>query len=133
MENKKKTVEDFIQQGEKLMDVPGSPKFLETHVTKLKEAWTLANEEALKRKNELADNLESWKNFEEKRVECSKMLDMADAELKSLRKNFNMERAPVELQEKVKGQDRQQGSDIPETPGNPRNPEGTTSTTLCLQ
>ena len=102
MENKKKTVEDFIQQGEKLMDVPGSPKFLETHVTKLKEAWTLANEEALKRKNELADNLESWKNFEEKRVECSKMLDMADAELKSLRKNFNMERAPVELQEKVK-------------------------------
>ena len=102
MENKKKTVEDFIHQGEKLMDVPGSPKFLETHVTKLKEAWTIANEEALKRKNELADNLESWKNFEEKRVECSKMLDMADAELKSLRKNFNMERAPVELQEKVK-------------------------------
>ena len=30
------------------------------------------------------------------------MLDMADAELKSLRKNYNMERAPIELQEKVK-------------------------------
>jgi len=102
MENKKKTVEDFLQQGEKLMELPGSPKFLETHVNKLKEAWTAANEEALKRKNGLADNLEAWKNFEEKRMDGSRMLDMADAELKSLRKNYNMERAPIELQEKVK-------------------------------
>jgi len=102
MENKKKTVEDFLQQGEKLMELPGSPKFLETHVNKLKEAWTAANEEALKRKNGLADNLEAWKNFEEKRMDGTRMLDMADAELKSLRKNYNMERAPIELQEKVK-------------------------------
>jgi hypothetical protein len=102
MENKKKTVEDFIQQGEKLRENPGAPKFLDAHVNKLKEAWTVSNEEAIKRKNALADNLEAWKNFEEKRTECAKMLDMADAELKSLRKNFNMERAPVELQEKVK-------------------------------
>ena len=46
MENKKKTVEEFMQQGEKLMELPGSPKFLETHVNKLKEAWavnTLSN------------------------------------------------------------------------------------------
>ena len=64
--------------------------------------FQVANEEAQKRKNGLADNLEAWKNFEEKRVDCSGMLDMADAELKSLRKNYNMERAPVELQEKVK-------------------------------
>ena len=42
MENKKKTVEDFLQQGEKLMELPGSPKFLETHVNKLKEAWTVS-------------------------------------------------------------------------------------------
>ena len=28
-----------------------------------------ANEEALKRKNGLADNLEAWKNFEEKRMD----------------------------------------------------------------
>ena len=121
MENKKKTVEEFLQQGEKLMELPGSPKFLETHVNKLKEAWAVsknlchcnhctlipillqvANEEAQKRKNGLADNLEAWKNFEEKRLDGSRMLDMADAELKSLRKNYNMERAPIELQEKVK-------------------------------
>ena len=39
MENKKKTVEEFIVKGEKLMEDPKSPKFLETHVSKLKDAW----------------------------------------------------------------------------------------------
>jgi len=102
MENKRKTVEEFIKKGESLMEDEKSPKFLETHVSKLKEAWTVANGEAKKRKNALADNMDAWKNFEEKRLDCSKTLDMADAELKSIKKNFNMERAPVELTEKMK-------------------------------
>eukprot|EP00092_Neocalanus_flemingeri_P058371 GFUD01069552.1.p1 GENE.GFUD01069552.1~~GFUD01069552.1.p1 ORF type:complete len:581 (-),score=157.70 GFUD01069552.1:119-1861(-) len=102
MENKRKTVEEFIKKGESLMEDEKSPKFLETHVSKLKEAWTVANEEAKKRKNALADNMDAWKFFEEKRVDCSKTLDMADNELKSIKKNFNMERAPVELTEKMK-------------------------------
>ena len=41
MENKKKTVEEFLQQGEKLMENEKAPKFLETHVNKLKEAWAV--------------------------------------------------------------------------------------------
>lgn len=102
MENKRKTVEEFIKKGESLLEDEKSPKFLETHVCKLKEAWTVANGEAKKRKNALADNMDAWKNFEEKRLDCSKTLDMADAELKSIKKNFNMERAPVELTEKMK-------------------------------
>ena len=35
-----------------------------------------ANEEALKRKNGLADNLEAWKNFEEKRMDGPLKLDL---------------------------------------------------------
>jgi len=102
MENKRKTVEEFIKKGASLLEDEKSPKFLETHVSKLKEAWTVANEEAKKRKNALADNMDAWKNFEEKRLDCSKTLDMADSELKSIKKNFNMERAPAELTEKMK-------------------------------
>jgi len=102
MENKRKTVEEFIKKGASLLEDDKSPKFLETHVSKLKEAWTVANEEAKKRKNALADNMDAWKNFEEKRLDCSKTLDMADSELKSIKKNFNMERAPAELTEKMK-------------------------------
>jgi len=102
MESKRKTVDEFIKKGESLLEDEKSPKFLETHVSKLKEAWLVANEEAKKRKHALADNMDAWKLFEEKRLDCSKTLDMADAEQKSIKKNFNMERAPVELTEKMK-------------------------------
>jgi len=102
MESKRKTVEEFIKKGEALMEDPKSPKFLEAHVSKLKDAWDAANEEAIKRKVALGDNLDAWKNFEEKRLECGRCLDMADNELKGLKKNFNMDRAPQELQEKLK-------------------------------
>ena len=101
MENKRKTVEEFIKKGESLMDDDRSPKFLEAHVNKLKEAWTVANDQKEKRKNALNDNLEAWKYFEEKRLDCARVLDNADAELKTLKKNFNMERAPQEHREKL--------------------------------
>lgn len=102
MENKRKTVEEFISKGERLMDDPKSPKFLENHVSKLKEAWDIANKCALERKNALNENLECWHMFEDKRLECSRTLDLADDHLKGIKKNFNMERAPQELTDKLK-------------------------------
>jgi len=48
------------------MEDPKSPKFLENHVNKLKEAWDIANEKANIRKKALVDNLESWKIFDTK-------------------------------------------------------------------
>jgi len=102
MDNKRRTVEEFIQKGEQLMTDPKSPKFLENHVNKLKEAWDMANHCAIERKNALNENLECWKIFDEKRQDCSKNLDMADAEFKTIRKNFNMERGPQELSDKLK-------------------------------
>ena len=50
MENKRKTVEEFVVKGERLMEDPKSPKFLETHVSKLKEAWDDAQKKAQERK-----------------------------------------------------------------------------------
>ena len=91
---------DTCEQAER--GLGGEQKHLSLQSLYLQILLQVANEEAQKRKNGLADNLEAWKNFEEKRVDGSRMLDMADAELKSLRKNYNMERAPIELQEKVK-------------------------------
>ena len=53
LENKKRGVLDFLSKGEKLMKDPNCPKFLESHVQKLKEAWEDTNEKAQKRKKEL--------------------------------------------------------------------------------
>jgi hypothetical protein len=35
------------------------------------------------------DNLESWKIYEEKKVDCAKNMDMADAELKVILPNLD--------------------------------------------
>jgi len=102
MENKRKTVEEFIVKGEKLMEDPKSPKFLETHVNKLKEAWEVAQQKAQERKDALTDNLEAWKTFDVKKVECAKSLDSADKHFKSIRRVYDLEKGPVELTEKIK-------------------------------
>ena len=102
MENKRKTVEEFVVKGERLMEDPKSPKFLETHVSKLKEAWADAQKKAQERKKALEDNLESWKIFDTKKVDCAKSLDSADKHFKSIKRIYDLERGPADLADKLK-------------------------------
>jgi len=81
---------DFIAKGEKLMQDQNCPKFLEGHVKKLREAWEDTNEKAQIRKKALADNLSSWEIFEDKKIECHKHLDTADAEFEQIKKIFDL-------------------------------------------
>jgi hypothetical protein len=90
LENKRKMVLDFIAKGEKLMQDPNCPKFLEGHVKKLREAWEDTNEKAQIRKKALTDNLQSWEVFEDKKTECHKHMDLADAEYEQIKKIFDL-------------------------------------------
>jgi len=102
MENKRKTVEEFIVKGEKLMEDAKSPKFLETHVNKLKEAWEVAQQKASERKDALVDNMDSWKIFDVKKVEAARSLDSADKHFKSIKRVYDLEKGPADLAEKIK-------------------------------
>lgn len=102
MENKRGNIEQFIARGEKILENPKAPKFLEGHVKQLKDAWAGANEKAKTRKDALDSNLESWHTFDEKKVECAKGLDMAEKQLKCIKKNFDMEKGAEQLQEHLK-------------------------------
>jgi len=102
LENKKKMVMDFISKGEKLMEDPNCPKFLEGHVKKLKEAWDDTNDKAQSRKKALVDNMNSWETFEEKKVECHKQLDAADAEYEEIKKIFDLKRGPADYNMRMK-------------------------------
>merc|ERR1719341_704539 len=101
LENKK-NVMDFIQKGEKLMEDPNCPKFLEGHVKKLREAWEDTSEKAQCRKKALVDNMSSWETFEEKKVECHKQLDAADAEFDSIKKIFDLRDGPSNYNTRMK-------------------------------
>jgi len=102
LENKRKMVMDFISKGEKLMEDPNCPKFLEGHVKKLKEAWEDTNEKAQTRKKALVDNMNSWETFEEKKVESHKQLDGADAEFEAIKKIFDLKGGPADYNMRMK-------------------------------
>ena len=102
LENKKKMVLDFISKGEKLMEDPNCPKFLEGHVKKLKEAWADTNEKAQARKKDLVDNMSSWEIFEEQKLECHKHLDAADLEFEQIKKIFNLIDGPADYTARMK-------------------------------
>ena len=57
LENKRRMVSDFLSKGEKLMQDPNCPKFLEGHVKKLKEAWEDTLEKAQTRKKALTGKI----------------------------------------------------------------------------
>merc|ERR1712180_435212 len=102
LENKRKMVMDFISKGEKLMEDPNCPKFLEGHVKKLKEAWEDTNEKAQTRKKALVDNLNSWETFEEKKVEAHKQLDASNAEFEAIKKIFDLKGGPADYTTRMK-------------------------------
>merc|ERR1712130_223452 len=98
LENKRKMVMDFIAKGEKLMQDPNCPKFLDGHVKKLREAWDDTNEKAQTRKKALADNLASWETFENEKVENHKQLDLCDAEFDNIKKIFDLKAGPTDYE-----------------------------------
>jgi len=102
LENKRKMVMDFIAKGEKLMQDPNCPKFLDGHVKKLREAWEDTNEKAQIRKKALADNLSSWETFEDQKVENHKQLDLADAEFENIKKIFDLKAGPADYAMRMK-------------------------------
>jgi len=102
LENKRKMVMDFISKGEKLMEDPNCPKFLEGHVKKLREAWDDTQEKAQTRKKALVDNMNSWETFEGKKEECHKQLDAADAEFDAIKKIFDLKGGPSDYNMRMK-------------------------------
>ena len=102
LENKRKMVMDFISKGEKLMEDPNCPKFLEGHVKKLREAWDDTQEKAQSRKKALVDNMTSWETFEGKKEECHKQLDAADAEHDAIKKIFDLKGGPADYNMRMK-------------------------------
>jgi len=102
MDNKRKTVEEFIVKGEKMLEDNKSPKFLETHVNKLKEAWEVAQQKAAERRDALVDNMDAWKIFDVRKVECAKSLDSAEKHFKTIKRVYDLEKGPADLAEKIK-------------------------------
>lgn len=122
LENKKKMVLEFLSKGEKLMEDPNCPKFLEGHAKKLRETWEDTIQKAQSRKKALtgtatesyteviledlvtfSDNFSSWELFEQQKVECHRLLDQADKDFSSIKKIFDLKNGPSDFKTRKEG------------------------------
>jgi len=93
LDTKRNVVSDLIEKGQKILENPDKPKFLESHVMKIKEGWDLTKSKAQERLKLLNDTKEAWVGYAENNdvilVEIEKGLE----EISKVKKRFNLESA----------------------------------------
>merc|ERR1712025_766589 len=65
LEQKRSIVNDLIDKGQKILEHPDKPKFLEKHVSQIQDGWELTKEKAQERLKLLNDTKEAWIGYAE--------------------------------------------------------------------
>merc|ERR1712233_118672 len=95
-------VDELIEKGTKILENPDKPKFLESHVKRIKEGWDLTKLKAQERLKLLNDTKEAWIGYAENNdvivVEIEKGLE----EITKVKKKFHLEQAFEDLAKRQK-------------------------------
>merc|ERR1712088_686591 len=65
LDTKRNVVNESIEKGTKILENPDKPKFLESHVQRIKEGWDLTKSKAQERLKLLNDTKEAWIGYAE--------------------------------------------------------------------
>ena len=91
LDTKRNVVNELIEKGTKILENPDKPKFLESHVKRIKEGWDLTKSKAQERLKLLNDTKEAWIGYAENNdvivVEIEKGLE----EITKVKKKFHLE------------------------------------------
>merc|ERR1711981_1373384 len=102
LDTKRNVVNELIEKGTKILENPDKPKFLESHVKRIKEGWDLTKSKAQERLKLLNDTKEAWIGYAENNdvivVEIEKGLE----EITKVKKKFNLEQAFEDLAKRQK-------------------------------
>merc|ERR1711910_230283 len=102
LDTKRNVVNELIEKGTKILENPDKPKFLESHVKRIKEGWDLTKSKAQERLKLLQDTREAWIGYAENNdvivVEIEKGLE----EITKVKKKFNLEQAFEDLAKRQK-------------------------------
>merc|ERR1712223_1356684 len=63
LENKRTMVNDLISKGKQLLENPDKPKFLDSHVTRIKEGWEITKNKATERLDLLNNTKNAWEGY----------------------------------------------------------------------
>merc|ERR1712200_139167 len=88
--------------GTKILENPDKPKFLESHVQRIKEGWDLTKSKAQERLKLLNDTKEAWIGYAENSEVIVVEIEKGLEEITKVKKKFNLEQAFEDLAKRQK-------------------------------
>merc|ERR1712029_1278899 len=102
LENRRGTVMDLISKGKQLLENPDKPKFIDSHIARIKEGWDLTKEKATQRLQLLNDTKAAWEAYYAGLENIAVEFEKAEEEITKVKKRFNLQMAKDDLAKRQK-------------------------------
>merc|ERR1712106_1125113 len=100
LDAKKNTVTELIAKGKVILQNPDKPKFLEGNVKRIEEGWDDTKKKAQERLKLLNETKDAFIGYGENNETIANEFDVAEEEIKKVKKMFNLEAANVDLKKR---------------------------------
>merc|ERR1712176_1229835 len=102
LESKRNLVFELIEKGKKLLENPDKPKFLDSHVSRIKEGWDITKEKAVARLDLLNNTKAAWEGYYAGLENIAVEFEKAEEEIKKVKKRFHLQSAKDDLAKRQK-------------------------------
>jgi len=102
LETKRTIVSELINKGKQLLENPDKPKFLDSHVNRIKEGWDVTKDKASARLELLNNTKAAWEGYGAGLENIAVEFEKAEEEIKKVKKRFNLEAAKEDLARRQK-------------------------------
>merc|ERR1711981_634737 len=93
---------ELIEKGKKLLENPDKPKFLDSHVSRIKDGWDLTKEKAVARLELLNNTKAAWEGYYAGLENIAVEFEKAVEEIKKVKKRFHLVSAQDDLAKRQK-------------------------------
>merc|ERR1719369_2629615 len=97
LDSKRNVVSDLIGKGQVILEHPDKPRFLEGHVKRIEEGWDDTKTKAQERLKLLQEAKDAWVGYAENNEAIANEFDIAEEEIKKIKKHFNLDAAVADL------------------------------------
>jgi len=100
LDAKRTVVTDLIDKGKVILQHPEKPKFLEANVKRIEEGWDETKKKAQERLQLLNETKDAFIGYAENNETIANEFDIAEDEIKKVKKMFNLEAANADLKKR---------------------------------
>jgi len=100
LDSKRNVVVDLIGKGKVILEHPDKPKFLEGNVKRIEEGWDDTKKKAQERLKLLNETKDAFIGYAENNETIANEFDIAEEEIKKIKKHFNLEAANADLKKR---------------------------------